>query len=213
MKFKAAFFDCDGVLTDDGWRLFCRSLGISNKQGLKWGEQYYDKEITYEQWVQNYEDSFRKNNLTPRSLKQMFTKMKINSEAKELLTYLNKKGVFTAVVSSGLDYYVEKVASILHFSAWRANMHLEFTKEGKFKKFWEKSEYETQAKVKEILKICIEQKIKPIETLFVGDSYNDVGVFKLTGHGVLYRRPWNKEYEMHAWKVIDDLNEIKKIIT
>lgn len=47
--------------------------------------------------------------------------------------------------------------------------------------------------------------------MFVGDSVNDFKAFRLTGHGVLFR-PRQKEYEKFAWRAIDNLSEIKKLI-
>lgn len=46
---------------------------------------------------------------------------------------------------------------------------------------------------------------------FVGDSENDIAVFKATGRGIAVH-PFKEQLESLAWKKIDSLEQIKKIL-
>lgn len=67
------------------------------------------------------------------------------------------------------------------------------------------------AKVIQIREICPLLKVKPTETIFVGDSRNNLEAFKLTQHGILYKSK-KEEYKKKAWKMIKGLIDLKKII-
>jgi HAD superfamily phosphoserine phosphatase-like hydrolase len=213
MKFEAVFFDCDGVLIfSNPFVQLNTAVGISLQQDQEWVNEYYAGKITYQQWTENLESSYRKANLTREWFQKIIDakQLAVNQEAQELLPYLHINGVKTAIISSGIGHYVGKVAEILQIPQWRCNALFHFDAQGRF----ERIEYvadDPEAKVIQAKQLCQQYGVDPEQVIFVGDAANDLMAFELTKHGLLYRTE-NPEYESKAWKRITNLLEIKEIL-
>lgn len=213
MKFEAVFFDCDGVLIfGNPYVKLNLAAGISVEQDQAWFAEYYEGKMTYQQWTENLENSYRNAHLTKEWFEKIIdvSQLAVNQEAQELLPYLHNNGVKTAIISSGIGHYVGKVAEILRIPQWRCNAIFHFDAQGRF----ERIEYiadDPEAKVIQAKQLCLQYGVDPEQIIFVGDSANDLMAFELTKHGLLYRTE-NSEYERKAWKRITNLLEIKEII-
>lgn len=215
MKFKAIFFDCDGVLTAEGWHKL-DSLMIPAKLDKKWKNEFNENRLTLENWVKNVTIIYRKKKLDRNLISRIYENIKINPEAPDLFAYLRKKKIKTAIISSGFKYYVEPVAVKLGADFWRANTSIIFDENDIFKKFESLIDDDHLAKVLPMNNICKDLNISLEETMFVGDSFNDIDAFELTKHGVIYQmrefETDTKDLEKYAWKKIKHLSEIKKLI-
>jgi len=212
MKFKLVFFDCDGVLLIEAipWKRLHRAAGLSEEQDEKWFNEYYSGKISYKQWVKNVEEIYIKNGMNRSLFKKTLSLHEINPEIYSLLDFLEKRKIKTAIISSGIDEYVKPVARELGIELCRTNYSFDFDKNGKLKKI-NYLNSDKKSKVIQIKEICRKFKIKPTETLFIGDSINDLEAFKLTKHGVLYKNDF-EGYKKFAWKTIKNLGEIKKFL-
>jgi len=211
MKFKFVFFDCDGVLLIDAtpWERLHRAGGLSEEQDKKWFNEYYLGKISYKQWTKNIEEIYIKNDMNRSLFKKTLSSHEINPEVYSLIEFLKKRKIEIAIISSGIDEYVKSVAGKLGIKLWRTNYSFDFDKNGKLKKI-NYLDSDKESKIIQIKEICQKFNIKPAETLFIGDSINDLGAFKLTRHGVLYETGNNDCYKKFAWKTIKNLGEIKK---
>lgn len=214
-KFKLIFFDCDGVLTlVNSWVHLHKSVGIPEELNFKWRNEYYTGKITWEEWFENFEGLYIKKKFNRKLLRQILGQVSVNPEAKNLLNSLKRRKIRSAIVSGSLDYHVGRIGKLLKIESWRANTTIVFDKRGRFLKFTNVAN-EVDAKEIFIKEICVEFGIDPTETMFVGDSINDLKAFKLTGHGVLYKnfgRPEDKELENYAWKRITNLEEVENLL-
>ena len=211
MKPPIVFFDCDGVLVNDPlWPKLHTAIGLSEELDLQWFNQYYSGEITNEQWVNNLTDFYRKQKLSKKLFNEIIGEPKIEIQAWEIIQYLKDNKILTAIISSGIDKYVERVAKNLGTDYWRANATFHFDRNDLFTNFSYLTDDST-TKVIQVEEICRKLNIKPTATLFVGDSDNDLGAFKLTQHGILYRGK-KEDHKILAWKTINNLMEIKDII-
>lgn len=208
---KLVFFDCDGVLAfGKPWPRLNRVVGIPEELTIKWWQDYYSGKLGYKEWVKRVEDIYLKRGLTRPVFEKTLKQCTINPEAYPLVRYLKTKKIKTAVISSGIDAYVRPVAEKLGLDFWRANYTFTFNKKGEFVRFNYRAPDE-KAKVIEIKEICQKLKIKPTQTIFVGDSVNDLEAFKFTQHGVLYQTE-NDGYKKVAWKTINNLLEVKDLL-
>ena len=208
MEFKIVFFDCDGVLTQDPiWPKLHRAVDLPEELDMKWYHDYYRGEISFDQWVKNIIHFYRKKELKKELFEKTLNQITLKKEASEIIAYLKKRKIKTAIISSGIDYYVEKVARMLKADFWRSNATFHFNRKGFFTHF-DRLTDDATAKVIQVKEICSLLKVNPTETIFIGESANDLGAFKLTQHGVLYRGK-KKEYSKKAWKIIESLTEIK----
>lgn len=213
MKFDTVFFDCDGVLIfGNPFERLNVAVGISAEQDQAWFAEYYEGKLTYQQWTENLEACYRQAHLTKGRFEEIMdvSKYALNDEAVELLSHLHSKNVKTAIISSGIDYYVSRVAEMLEIPHWKCNAIFHFDKQGNFKRMENIAE-DPQAKVIQLRELCQQLDLNPEQVIYVGDSANDLMAFETTKHGLLYRTE-NPEYERKAWKKIDSLLEIKEII-
>jgi len=212
MKFKLVFFDCDGVILIGTipWKRLHRAGGVSKDQDEKWFKEHYSGKLSYKQWVKIIEEIYIKNGMNRFLFKKALSHYEINPEIYPLLNYLKKRKIKTAIISSGIDEYVKPIARELGIDLWRTNYTFSFRKDGKLKKI-NYIDSDKKTKVIQIKEICQKFKIKPTETIFVGDSINDLEAFKLTKHGVLYRNDFDG-YKKFAWKTIKNLGKIKELL-
>jgi len=211
MQPKIIFFDCDGVLvTNLLWPNLHKVIGLSDELDRKWWNEYYSGVITNDQWVKNISNFYKKKKLDKKLFEKTLSDIEFNPEAFEIFNYLKEKKILIAIISSGIDFYLKKVAKALRPDYWRANATFHFNNKGLFT-HWDYITDDDQTKVIQIEEICAELKIKPTATLFVGDFNNDLKAFKLTQHGILYKGK-NPEHSKIAWKSINNLMEIKEIL-
>lgn len=208
MRFKIVFFDCDGVLIFDRlWDKLHRAIGLSEELDTRWFKDYYAGKLDFKDWIDRLENFYREKRLDRRLFERKLTDFTTNSEAMDLIEYLKQRKFKLAIISSGIDFYVEKVANKVGIFEWRTNYLFQFDQDGLFTKMVYQTN-EEKAKVHQVQEICLELSVKPTDTIFIGDSINDVEAFKYTQHEILYK-PEGKPYKDAAWRTVNDLREIK----
>ena len=208
---KAVIFDCDGVINT--YRTvgeFHRKIGLPEDLDISWMRDYYSGKITYKQWEQNIFQFYKSVSLRREIYLQYMSQYIINSEAIELISYIKKLGLPMCIISSGFDIYVKKIAKELGIHDWYCNIVVHFDNNNVFQRIDTFGD-EVEAKVEQLAMFCSNQAIKMSECLYVGDSVNDMGVFKITKQGVLYKSQ-NKLCQEEAWKEVQTLVEIIDIL-
>lgn len=225
MKVKLAFFDCDGTLIfGNPWLHLHYAMGIKPEVDKKWVNQFLAKEITNEQWIKNIEEYYIKNGLNRKKFEDILNlaNYKFNKEANNLMDFLREEKIQTAIVSSGIDYYVSKVADYFGIKYSGNNAKFIFDKNGNFKNI-EHGLDDLEQKVADINNICREIGVSPQESIFVGDGANDVKAFEYTKRGIMYIAKYPTNFEdiwtsantallRAAWKKVDNLEKIIDII-
>lgn len=211
MKPKIVFFDCDGVLiTMNTWESMVKLIKFPRHLNDKLWNQYYLGKLSFKDWVEIQSVYFRKNLTKDLYRKEIVEKIKINPDAREIVSFLKTKNIPIAIISSGEIKYVQAVANSLDILIVRVNTYFRFDENGKFIKM----DFHTEdpiAKIDQVKEVCKLFNCSPEETFFIGDSNNDLKAFDLTKHGILYKTE-DPECLKHAWKKIDNLNEIKELI-
>jgi HAD superfamily phosphoserine phosphatase-like hydrolase len=213
MKPSIVFFDCDGVINlGKVWEEIHSAAKLPKDLDQLWFNQYYENKITNDQWAKNLTEYYEKYLTKPKFDQAILAGIKINPEIYKVLGVLKKNNIEVAIISSGLKDYVRIIAKRLSIKTYRVNAYFSFYNQGKFRfrKFTYFSD-DPITKVNQINEICFKLKIDPEETYFVGDSFNDIKAFELTKHGILYKTK-NKKIAKYAWKMIDNLEEIIKLI-
>lgn len=211
MKPKIVFFDCDGVLINSNtWENLVKLVKFPRKKNDLLWNQYYSGKLSFKKWVDIQSVYFRKNLTKIKYQKEIVEKVKINQDAREIVTYLKRENIPMAIISSGEIDYVKAVADQLKIKIFKVNTYFRFNRAGKFVRM----DFHTEdpiAKVSQVKEVCQLYNCLPEETFFVGDSNNDLYAFDLTRHGILYK---NKDPDCikHTWKTIKNLNEIRDMI-
>ena len=119
---EAVVFDCDGVLADNGssWLAIHDYFGTENRETL---ELFLDGKVSEEEFV---EADIRKwksvqTEINKDDIIRCYSGIKLIPGAREVVEELKKRGVFVAIVSSGVDIFVGTIANMLKVDDWAAN--------------------------------------------------------------------------------------------
>ena len=122
MPVDAVVFDCDGVLIDNisSWWAIHEYFGTRNEEML---EKFLNKEITEEEFVNHDVEEWKK--IQPKihmdDIMRCYSGVKLMLGAREVIKELQSKGIFVAIVSSGVDLLIGTIANMLKVDDWAAN--------------------------------------------------------------------------------------------
>lgn len=211
-KFKLVCFDVDGTLVDGvSWFLLTEGLGCSPQEHLDIFERAKKGEISFSKGerllTKMYQDS---GNASQSYVRNLFSKAKVKPAAKNLMNYLRKKGYIIYLISGAIDTYVENIAKKLKVDGFYANSTLDFDNKGILKKINYRNN-QGSVKLEQLEELIQKLNLRMDEVVFVGDSWNDIEVFEKTRHGIAVHC-FNEKLKKVAWKKIDSLEEIRKIL-
>ena len=122
MSVEAVVFDCDGVLIDNisSWWAIHEHFGTRNEQML---ERFLNQEITEEEFVNHDIKEWKKvqSEIHKDDIMRCYSGVKLMKGAREVVEELQARGIFVAIVSSGVDLLIGTIASMLKVDDWAAN--------------------------------------------------------------------------------------------
>jgi len=115
-------FDCDGVLVDavSSWRTLHDHFGTDNAKNL---QHFINGELSDVEFMRS-DIQLWKNKQNPifkDDLFRAYSGVKLMPGARQLVSDLQQRGVFIAIVSAGVDIFVSTIASMLKVDDWIAN--------------------------------------------------------------------------------------------
>ncbi len=125
---RAVVFDCDGVLSDNGssWQLIHEYFGTGENDGGEHQEKlemFLDGKISEEEFVAHDIQLWR--GVSPEihrdDIMRCYSGVGLIDGAREVVENLQERGVFVAIVSSGVDMFVGAIANMLKVDDWAAN--------------------------------------------------------------------------------------------
>ncbi len=115
MKYiKIVFFDVDGVLTEEksSWGYVHRFFGVE-EEAAEAIRLFMEGKISYEEWMR-FDTSLwvraAGGRLHRAQLSRILAGIPIRRGARELVSWLHRRGVIVALVSAGVDLLVQRVA-------------------------------------------------------------------------------------------------------
>lgn len=205
-------FDVDGTLVEGAsWRFLTEGLKCSVNSLQDLFSQAWNEKISFQEaermLTRMYQNSGK---ATQGYIEKIFSKVKPRQEAYELIRYLKEKGCQVCLVSGAIDIYVEKIAQKLKVDRFFATTTLEFDTSGNLRRI-DYNPNQGEAKMRYLNELISKLGVDIKEVAFIGDSDNDIEVFKATGHGIAVYTT-NEELKKVAWKVVSSLTEIKEIL-
>lgn len=186
-ELKLVAFDLDGVLVEEesSWGYLHRVFGtyesISKANYAKAFEQGL---ISYSEWMKlDLESIIRARGVVYcREIEEAFERVKVADGAREVVEYLRKRGVKTAIVSAGVEYLALRVAETLGIGEVYANKLLcdsggRLVPQG----------VEVVNPLKKgvvIERVASKYGVSLGETMYVGDSVWDCSAFEVVGYPV-----------------------------
>jgi len=119
---EAIVFDCDGVLADNGssWQTIHENFGTDNKESLA---LFLDRGISEAEFVED--DIRRWREVQPDihrdDIMRCYGGIGLMGGARDVISELQARGVYVAIISSGVDLFVGAIANMLKVDDWAAN--------------------------------------------------------------------------------------------
>ncbi|MBM3209132.1 HAD-IB family phosphatase [Candidatus Shapirobacteria bacterium] len=211
-KIKLICFDVDGTLVDGiSWLFLTRGLGCSSEEHIGIFNRAKCGEITFAEGERMLTRMYRDSgNATRVFIENLFARVRPRPEAKQLVSYLKKKGYLVYLISGAIDIYVRAIAKRLGADGYFANSSFDFDKSGVLEKIHYRDN-QGEVKVEQLKQLIKARGIRMNEVVFVGDSENDIEIFEATKKGIAVSWASDNLKEV-AWKIINSLGEIKKFL-
>lgn len=209
MRIKLVVFDVDGTLTRHNsiwWRL--HEVFGTEKKGKAFYDQFFAGKITYDQWAHYDASLWRGKSL--KEVTRVVRETELVPGAEETVRALKNAGISVAILSGGVDLLADDVAQ-------RVGIDYVLTNKLRHSRGRLTGEVEVHVgwgeKVQEISQIVDHFGVSLDETVFVGDGWNDVSVFKCVALSIAFR-PEHKEVAEAAHVAVqeDDLRGILPFI-
>jgi len=212
--FKAVVFDLDGTLARFlSWTEVTRGMGVPLDEHADLYKELKEGGLTQEEASKKLRDLWISGGkATKKHFLEIFENIPLRKGAEETTEYLRSKGYKLCIITGAIDLHAETVAEKLRIKRWFANAGITFDKAGNLEDFYYDMR-QVEKKLEQFGKYIKDEGLKPEECVVVGDSWNDSGLFKITGNGIAIRsESEDKELEDIAWKVVDELPELKDIL-
>lgn len=211
---KAVVFDIDGTLTKSiSWVVLTEGVGGSIETNDRFLDECKHGKISQNdlerEWIKNWRSGGKGNR---KAFYEVLSAIPLREDTLDTINYLKKKDYKICLITGSFDLYGQIVSEKTGVKEWYANTSL----------VWDKNERlidvktvidDKQRKLDHFREFCLEHKLEPKECVPVGDSSNDIGLFQLTGNGIAVRTQYEaKELEGIAWKVVNELSEIKNML-
>ena len=121
-EIQAVVFDCDGVLVDIGssWQQIHNHFNTNNLDTL---DKFLIKEITDNEFmemdIKMWLDIQEKIHMD--EIMRCFSGVKLMEGARDVVEELQKRGIYVAIVSSGVARFIGSIAHMLNVDDWAAN--------------------------------------------------------------------------------------------
>lgn len=216
-KISVAAFDMDGVLTKwrSSWRALHEYFGsLSLVSESNDAEKFLRGEITYEEWMKRDLEAIIKALKRPPTKEEVikaFSSYELVEGAKDLIDFLKGKGIYTVIVSGGIDLLADIVKEKLRVDAVFANRLV-----------FDKNEYLVPRGIEvvnplrkgELLKrLSRELRVPLSEFMYVGDTEWDFEAFSTVGYPVLLSYGEVKPPAESRCIVVNTLYEIIEFLT
>ena len=178
-----AAFDLDGTLLehDSSWAALHRHFGTAHL-GAASLKLYSEGRIDYREFMRRDISSWPKP-LTKTQISAILSGYKIRKEAPETIEELHRRGIRTAIVSSGIDLLAEKVASRLGIGIWVAN-GLKFDSNGRVMPHGV-GRVDPTRKDRAYARLLKKVGIRSSRTIAVGDTVYDLAFLKSAALGFM----------------------------
>ncbi len=210
-------FDMDGVLTKcrSSWRalhMHFRSLSLIEES--KNASMFKDGNIDYIQWMKLDTEAIIKAAGRPvhkEEIRKVLLDLEIDEDAEEVVKFIKKLGIKTAIVSGGIDILAEELKKKLGIDYVYANK-LIFDSEGHL--LPSGVEVVNPLRKDEVLmKLSIMTGIPLSRFMYIGDSEWDCNAFKVVKYPVYLKRGEDSlECLTVPITVISSLRELKDVI-
>lgn len=210
-KIKLVIFDVDGVVVNikSSWGFLHEWFGVA-EEARRIRELFEQGRIDYVKWMELDTALWvraRGGRVHRNDLLKALSNVKVLPEAVDVARWIKRRGLYLALVSSGIDLLVRRVAVELGADAWTANK-LSFNKEGYLIPGGVPLVGVDKAPV--VKRLSWELGVDPREAVFVGDSRWDASAMKVVCCGIAVGN--DPELARVAMFRVKSVSEVKEIL-
>jgi HAD superfamily phosphoserine phosphatase-like hydrolase len=208
--FAAVIFDIDGTLAPVvSWTDFTKRLGASPEAHLKIYEDYRAGRITYLESKVCLLGLWRSTgNANHAYIERAFADMPLNPQALPLIHWAQQHARL-CLISGSIDVFVLQVARATGIRDFFANTRFIFDADDNLVDY----DYvldQSGKKLRQLQEFCTRYDVGPKQCAVVGDSENDIELFKTTGNGILIGN--NPALKPYAWRTARSLKDARRIL-
>ncbi|MBI2635428.1 MAG: HAD-IB family phosphatase [Parcubacteria group bacterium] len=209
---KAVIFDVDGTLTErDSWTRLTDNLGGSADEHLYIFKDFLGGKVSYKDSKAKLLKVWQATgNANKENFQKIFESWLLRPEAYEVVDFLKSRGIIVCIITGSMDLYADIVAKRLDIPFYFFNTKLVWDEKNNLIDF-QYIKDQAGEKVRQFLQFCQEQNLDPQNCIVVGDGANDIGLFKIA-RGVALKSADSSSIEPHAWKVVNNLSELREIL-
>ncbi len=200
-RYKLAAFDLDGTLLRGSkfsfsWERVWNGLGFGKGIQRKLKREYRQRNAenpsranrieAYQDWCQQACEYFKRRHLTRDQLRGFSDSLTLTANCREALTELRKEGVAIAIISGGIDTFLEdKFPDFRDYVDFVFINQLLFSSSGALEGV-RATAYDFQGKAEALDVIGLRIGSGPDETVFIGDHFNDEAIMLRVHKAIAY---------------------------
>ena len=211
---QAVIFDIDNTLTKKNscWTI-AEAVGMIIAEDLEIYERSKSGNVSSREIDRELLTLWQRKGLATRSnFENTFTNMELRDEALDVIDYLKRKKIKVCLITGSMDLYANIIAKRVGADDFYANTPLKFDAQGNVVDLVYQKD-QAGLKLNQFTEFCQKNQLTPAECMVVGDSENDLLLFLETKQGIAIRtEAEDKILEPVAWKIVDNLSEIKQIV-
>ncbi|MCX5686799.1 MAG: HAD family phosphatase [Candidatus Omnitrophica bacterium] len=183
MKYKLIIFDIDGTITNhiSSWRYIHEKLGIWSKRAFQYQDAFFAGKIEYRKFCSL--DAAHWKGMREKRIRELFKSTRYSRNAAKCIKRLKKLGFRLAAVSTGLQFMSDRIKSELGFDYTVSNR---LDSKNGILTGGVTINLEHGAKDRILRHIFKRFKVKPHETISVGDSEGDIPLAKTCGYSIAF---------------------------
>jgi HAD superfamily phosphoserine phosphatase-like hydrolase len=209
---KAVILDIDGTVSaEHSWLALTRDLGADPDAHVRLYMAYRDGSATYEQSRDGLLELWRSTgNAKKEDFERIFAGLAFDQSAISVVDKLRQQ-YHLCLITGSMDLNARSVATRLGIDDWYANTTLHWDVDGNLSGM----DYEldqASRKLQHLEMFCKANGYLTTECVAVGDGENDLGLFRVTGHGILIAKEHDPTLAAAAQTVISDLSELPAVL-
>ena len=216
---KAVVFDIDGTLTQGlrGWYVLTKGLGGDIEKHRQLYEAVGAGDLSVQEGIDGLMKEWQKGGIvTKEKVRSALMEAELRDDAEETIWYLKNKGYLLCLITGSVEPFAEVIANRLGTENYFGNSPLIYDDKDVLKTF-EYYPSDGSKKLEQLKAFLKDKGLEPKECAVVGDSWNDAEMFIYTKNGIAIKTKQenmspNLELEKLAWKVIEELHELKDIL-
>ncbi len=212
---KLLSLDLDKTITEsNSWEILNTHFGISEEDDKKMYYDFMSQKISYKEWLDKLADIWKENkeHITKQSIMDAYNpiyKKDIINTIKQIR--LENPGIIIGITTGAPSVAAEKSMHDLNLDFVFSTNHVDFNENAEFTGFIDLGD-ETLSGKPNLLSIFAKEKgVFFHECMHVGDSRNDIQLFRSTGNGVSFK--WCKEdIKNEAKVIIEEIQDLPEAI-